>query len=529
MSPTRTLVALHGRMIRRPSLVLAALFGGASMAIVAGHEGLYPKGSDRSAVVALGENPGLRALLGSGTGLDTPGGFTAWRFGGPAVVILAVWSYLATTRLLRGDEDAGRAEMMRAGAITGSTLLHSAMAVVAIGTLVVAGGAGLGMVAGGVPVVGSMLTAAAIAAGGLVFGEVGVVAAQVFPTRRASALASGGTVILAFLVRAIANTGEGLEWLRWATPFGWSELVRPFGDRAVTPFSAAAAAAVVLHLGGARLARGRDLGAATIPDRERRSARTVGLGSSLELAIRHVIPRALVWTVPVVVVSATFGMLSRDIGEFFETSSTFNDVFERFDVDPSIPVRAFLGFVVSTFAIAGTCFAVSEMGAAREEEATARLDNLLTRSVSRRSWLIGRLLVAAAGVAVLSIGLAVGAGAGAAWGGADIAVAEFTTVATNAVPIALLFLGISAAAFAAAPRTTTAIGFGSVGTSFIWQLVGSAVNAPQWVQNFTPFAHVAPVPAQGMNVGASLVLSMIGVAGCIAAVEVFARRDVQLG
>ena len=252
-------------------------------------------------------------------------------------------------------------------------------------------------------------------------------------------------------------------------------------------------------------------------------------GWSLGFAGRQGLPRAAVWLVPVLVLTITFGLLARDVGEFFRSNDTFIEVFERFDVDASVPVRAFLGFVVSTFTIVGVCFAVSEVGAAREEEATTRLDNLLTRAVTRRAWLLGRLQVTVAGAFVLAfaLALAAGAGAGAAWGGADIAVAEFTTVAVNAVPVALCFLGITALVFAAAPRATTGFGFGLVGTAFVWQMVGSAIDAPQWSLDLSPFAHVAPVPAQAMNVAAAAVLAALGLAGCFGAVQVCARRDLQ--
>jgi ABC-2 type transport system permease protein len=382
-------------------------------------------------------------------------------------------------------------------------------------------------VAGGASAVGAVLTAASVAVGGFVFGALGVVAAQVLPTRRAGALASGGFVVGAFLVRAVANTKEGLEWLRWATPFGWSELVRPFGTRTLLPLVVGAAATAMLAALGARLAHRRDLGGAIVPDRPRRPPRRVGLHSSLGFAARQGLPRAAIWVVPLLVLTITFGLLSKDIGEFFRSNETFIEVFERFDVDPSVPVRAFLGFVVSMFAVVGVCFAVSELGAAREEEATTRLDNLLTRAVTRRSWLIGRLAVTVGGIAVLSLGLALGAATGAALGDADIAVAEFATVAVNAMPVALCFLGLTAVVFAALPRATTGVGFGLVGAAFVWQLVGSAIGAPQLALDLTPFAHVAPVPAQGMNVTAALVLAAIGAIGCVSAVELFARRDLQ--
>lgn len=527
MTPTRTLVELHARLLRRSTLVLALLFFAATIAVVTGYEGLYPEGTDRSGAVALGDNPGFRAILGSGAGLDTAGGFTAWRFGGPAVIILAVWSYLVATRLLRGEEDAGRAELVWAGAITGRHVVGSVMAVVAVATVAPVAATGLGMVAGGAPVAGSALTAGSMAIGAFVFGALGVVAAQVLPTRRAAALTSGGFVVGAFLVRAVANTKEGFEWLRWATPFGWSELVRPFGDRTWLPFVVAAAATAVLGLAGVKLARGRDLGGAIVPDHPRRPPRLAGLRSSLGLAARQGLPRAAVWVVPLLALTITFGLLSRDIGEFFRSNETFIDLFERFGVDPSVPVQAFIGFVASTFSVVGVCFAVSEVGAAREEEATTRLDNLLTRAVTRRSWFAGRLGVAAGGVVVLAVGLAVGTGAGASWGGADVPVREFATMAVNTVPIAICFLGVTAVAFAVAPRATTAFGFGLVGTAFVWQIVGSAIQAPQWALDLTPFAHVAPVPAEAMDVLAALVLTAIGLAGCVAAVETFVRRDLQ--
>jgi ABC-2 type transport system permease protein len=235
-----------------------------------------------------------------------------------------------------------------------------------------------------------------------------------------------------------------------------------------------------------------------------------------------------VWMVPLVVLTTTFGLLSHDVGEFFRSNEKFIEIFQRFDVDPTFPVRAFLGFVVSSFAVVGVCYAVSEVAAVRDEESTTRLDNVLTRAVTRRSWLVGRLLVIAAGVLALAVGLAMGAAVGAALGRANIPFAEFTTVAVNAVPVAVCYLGIAALVFAVAPRATSGTGFGLVAGAFVWQIVGSAINAPQWSLDLTPFAHVAPVPARGMNVGAAIVLMGLGVVGCVAAVEVFARRDLQV-
>ena len=47
--------------------------------------------------------------------LDDAGGFTVWRTGLPVLVLASVWILLAATRITRGEEDAGRLDLLLAG------------------------------------------------------------------------------------------------------------------------------------------------------------------------------------------------------------------------------------------------------------------------------------------------------------------------------------------------------------------------------------------------------------------------------
>lgn len=47
--------------------------------------------------------------------LDDAGGFTIWRTGLPILVLASVWILLAATRITRGEEDAGRWDLLLAG------------------------------------------------------------------------------------------------------------------------------------------------------------------------------------------------------------------------------------------------------------------------------------------------------------------------------------------------------------------------------------------------------------------------------
>jgi ABC-2 type transport system permease protein len=95
----------------------------------------------------------------------------------------------------------------------------------------------------------------------------------------------------------------------------------------------------------------------------------------------------------------------------------------------------------------------------------------------------------------------------------------------NCLPVALLFLGISALAFAALPRASAAIAYGLVTVTFLWQLFGALLGAPKWLVGLTPFAHVGLVPAQPFRAGAAAVMLAIGLLAALTALGVFRRRD----
>ncbi len=527
-TPANALGRLTSRLVRRATVVWAATLGLVALVVAAGYEGAYPEGSDRTAVVELGANPGFRALIGAGHQLDTAGGFTAWRFGGPAVVIAAVWGYLTTTRLLRGEEDEGRTELVRAGAVSAFAVGAAAALTTFVASLVIAVGSTVGMLTAGLALRGSVLTSIAVVSGAWVFAGVGIVSSQLLPTRRAAALASGGLVVAAFLVRAIADARAGAQWLRWGTPFGWAERVNTF---AASPTVAALALPFVvagaLTAIGLVLAGRRDLGGSLIADSTTRESRSGGLQTSLGLTTRLALPRLVGWLVPVALLSFTMGSLAGDVAEFFETSDTFQDLIETFGVDASVPVRAFLGFELTALALVVVSYGISEVASARADEASGRLDNLLVRVVDRRHWLAGRLMVSCAGIVILSLLLGVATWAGTRVGGGGIGFDDLLGGGLNLIPVGVFFLGLGALVFAVVPRSTAGLGYGLVAFAFLIELVGSAVKAPQWVLNLSPFTHVSPVPAVGVGWSGAIVLVGLGVGLALLAMQRFRIRDLQ--
>jgi len=95
----------------------------------------------------------------------------------------------------------------------------------------------------------------------------------------------------------------------------------------------------------------------------------------------------------------------------------------------------------------------------------------------------------------------------------------------NTLPPALLFLGLSALAFALVPRASTAIAYGLVGLSFVWDLFGSLLEVPGWLLALSPFHDVGLVPAEAFKSTAAAIMLALAALAALAAVVIFRRRD----
>jgi ABC-2 type transport system permease protein len=187
--------------------------------------------------------------------------------------------------------------------------------------------------------------------------------------------------------------------------------------------------------------------------------------------------------------------------------------------------KGYLGFVFVIFVLAVSLFACSQIGAARSEESGGQLETLLALRVGRRGWLVGRMLLAAGAIAVISLVSAVLAWAGADLQGVSVPLATMLLAGVNCLPVALLALAFGGLAFAIVPRASVGVAYGLVGLAFVWYLVGSLVSVPHWLLEATPFAHVGLVPAAPFRTGAAALMVVIALAVMAAAAALFGRRD----
>jgi ABC-2 type transport system permease protein len=177
------------------------------------------------------------------------------------------------------------------------------------------------------------------------------------------------------------------------------------------------------------------------------------------------------------------------------------------------------------FILAVSLFVCVQISAARHDEADQRLETLLALPFSRSRFLAGRLLLAAGGAVVIAVVAGLLSWAGAASQGVSISLWQMLEAAANCLPVAMMFLGSAALAYALAPRASSALAYGLVTVTFLWYLVGALTGVPRWVVDLTPFEHVGLVPVQQFQVGAAAIMLAIGAGAAVTAVLAFKRRD----
>ena len=510
---------------RTRTVVFAYMFAVYSYVQPAGFHSAYPTVVDRVAFAhSFASNDALRLFYGYPYDVLSVDGYTAWRVGGTLAVLAAVFGVFAGVRVLRAEEDAGRAELVLAATLGRRLTLVSALAAVGAATALIGVAELAGFVVAGLPVAGSALLALSTVSVIPVFFGLSAVVCQFASTRR-SALSAGLVATAAiWAARVAADTVPGGGWLRWLSPLGWAELVRPFTGSTPGVIGLPAVATVVLLLVAYRLTTTRDVGTGIIAPRDRAEPRVHLLSSPLAFALRSQAGGMVAWFGGIAAVALLFGMIASSVSTAGISANIRKEIAKLGSGSIATP-SGYLAFVFIIFVLAVCLFACSQIGGVRGEEAAGQVETTLALPISRGRWVGGRVLLA--GVAAGGLGVVAGAltWVGAETQGVHIAFGRMVEAGSNCWPISVLFIGLATLAWGVAPRAASAVSYGLVTAAFLWYTVAALLGLPKWVVGLTPFQHIGLVPVEGFRIGAALVMGAIGGLAAGAGIWFFRRRD----
>ncbi len=527
-----TVVArITGRKVVRSAVGWGAVFGvyvaTQSLTYATSYKSIAAR---RLLVKEFGSNAGISALVGPAFRIDTVAGFTVWKCLTVLTITGAVWGILIGTRLLRGEEEAGRWELLLAGRTTRRGAALQALVAYAAGLVALFVTTGLLIVALGrtskvdVAAGGALFFAVAIVAGPSMFLVAGALTSQLASTRRQAAGAASAFLGASYAIRMVADSDTGLGWLRWATPLGWVEEMKPLtapNPLALVPITALVVVAGLLTV---YLAGRRDLGASTLPDHSSSRPHLGLLSGPAGLALRLMRPTLLGWAASIVAYGLLLGSIAKAGGQAITSSPSLRLVFERLGVSGA---EAYLGVALLIMAVVLGFVAAGQVTAARSEESTGRLEHLLARPLSRVSWL-GRRIVVAAGVLVaggLLAGLSTWVGAASDHAGVDIT--TMLQAGLNVVPPSVLILGIGVLVVGARPRMSAAVTYAVLVWSLLVEITSGVVGVNHWIIDTSVFHQMAAAPSAPIDWTSNTVMVVVGALAALAGVAAFRRRDLQ--
>jgi ABC-2 type transport system permease protein len=513
------------RVNRTVLIVMATLIAVNNIVQVTAYQSVFPNAGTRAAVLAsFTSNGALRALYGYPYDIANPTGWLAWRSVGFIVVVMAMWGAFITVGALRGEEGAGRAELALSQPQSRQVWFMAALVAVTIETLVigainVAGLAAFCVTQGLMTVADCLEISLQFMLPALLFAAVGAVTSQLIATTRGARIAAAAVLAAAFFVRTAADAGNGISWLRWTTPLGWFEELHPPAAPSPVALIAIGVTWVVLVLAALRMLAVRDIGLGLLPHNDSRKPRLFLLGSPWQAALRDDLPQLSMWLVGSLLYTLLLGSLTKTLFDLVKSNSAFGNLFGR-----SFGVDAYIAASFSLVQVIVTLLAVTMVVGARGEEASGRLELLIAEPLSRIGWLLSRAALAAGAALVLALVSATALWVGAAAAGQDVPIGSLIEAAFNCIPLIAISSGAAVALLALAPRAVALV-YVPVAVAYLWDALGTALKAPAWSLDLSPFHALAAVPAQTFAFLPAAIFTVIGLALMVVGASVFRGRD----
>ncbi len=486
-----------------------------------GVDGIYTtRQAFEEAAAMMADNPGFIAMAGPARALDTTGGQVAWQASAFGAVVAGLMSMFLVGRHTRAEEESGRDELLRAGAVSRHTPMTAAVLVVTLAGLLVGAGVTASLVAYGLAAPGALVLGVGVWWCGQTFGAVALLAAQLTTSTRAAYGITGAVIGVSYGLRAVGDvSGGGLSWL---SPIGWYQAMHAYSGERWWPLLLLVGCSGLLLLAAYAAFDRRDFGGGLWATRSGPESAGPGLQSALGLSWRLQRTTVLAWSAGMALGGLAYGSIGDDVKSLMGDSEMSRQLFVGGGGDL---VDSFYATASMMLALIAAGFTVSSALHARAEEDAGRLEALVSTAMSRRRWWLGNVLITVAGstVVVAAAGLGMGAGFGLAtgdWG----RVWDLCAATLLMLPGVLVLGGFASLLVGVVPRWAVLAWLGLVLCAVVL-LFGSLLRFPAWVNDLSPFTHLGRFPAEPVDWGPVLVVAALGALVLVAGLVGFNRRD----
>lgn len=487
-------------------------------------KGLYATQAELDrAAAAMEANPAFVAMAGPARALDTVGGQVTWQASAFGAITVGLMSMFLVVRHTRAEEESGRDEMLRAAAVgreatTVATVLVALVANLLAGTLVT-----LSLVTFPLSAPDSIALGLGLAAVGMVFSGVALLAAQLTASPRAAYGLTGAVIGAAYVLRAIGDVGPAA--LAWVSPIGWYQAMHAFSGLRWWPLLLLVVAAVAVVAAAGATFRRRDHGSGVLAARPGPVRAGRILTTPLGLAWRQQRGALIGWTLGLLLTGLSYGSLGGDVGELLGESGTTQEMFVRGSADL---VEGFYAAAILMLALMSCGYAISTALRPRYDEASGIVEVLLATGLSRGGWLIAQTIFTVCGTTVVVVAGGLGLGLGYALTTGDgSAIITYVVAVLPHLAAVLVLSALARLLFGLRPRLASLAWVGLL-YAVVVMLFGQVLRIPEALQDLSPFHHLALVPAEEFRWTPLLALVAVALTMTLLGHALFRRRDLEV-
>ncbi len=532
-APQTTIVFFVARRTIKIAIVISVLFSVLLAVKADGIATAYPTQAARSRLaITFGNNLGLKALFGQTNHLNAFGGFIAWNMLSPMLIIGGLWIVLLATKTFRGEEDAGRTELLMSGMTTAKRTAFSILIGLSFSCLALfVCTAVLFTLVGRIPAIhlapeAMVYYALCVSSSIALFMCIGALASQLMATRGSAAKVAAAAFGVSFLVRVMADVTSA-HWLDYITPLGWIEKLQPLYDP--QPEWLIPVAATIIAVGGLAivLAGQRDLNASIVSDHVSASPHTRLLNSPIQALFRLTRSSNLSWLAAVMAVAAFFGFLTKSAATAISQSAGFGQKLSKItnsaQTNKALLFLSIVYFLLSLFVMVYVASTVNSM---RSDEANGYLENFLVRSVGRLQWLWDRLGLCTIFIIVIGVFSSSVIWLAANQQHLDISYRTLLEASCNIIAAGIFTLGLGTFAMSFAPRKASIIVYGSIIWAFLLDIASSGINLNHWILDTSIMKQLSAVPSTSPSWTPVVVMIAVGFIFCTFGSDRFSNRDI---
>jgi ABC-2 type transport system permease protein len=473
-------------------LVWVLVLAGLIAIVIVSQRQTFPTQADRTAYAAIANTPAVAALTGLPYAAGTLGGILNIKLWMTDAVALAFAVIFLVARNGRAEEEAGRTELIRSGALGRHAYTLANWVMVAVFSVIAGLACAGAAIAEGLPAYGSLVMGASFAGVGLVFLGVAALAGQLAQTSRGANGIAVTVLGLSYLLRAAGDLSAKQDvagGLSWASPLGWGQAMRSFGENNWAPLVLLVGVGLVLCLVSLRLEATRDLGAGLLPDRPGPRTASAFTQTPVGLTLRLQRWSILGWGIGIVIGGLFFGTVATAMANLLGGNGAPAKVFLG-GITGNV-LNGLLSYFTMADALLIAAFVLQSIATIRAEEASGSVEVQWTGAISRVRWAASRIAVpAVASLVVLVIsGYAEGASYGAAIHDPSQA-GRYMGIALAYWPTMLLVIGLVVFLAGWLPRASLSVSWVVYGLVVLVSMFGPLFKLPDWVANNTPFTAI---------------------------------------